>query len=62
MHASGPVQAEKMLSGFQGNIPDVENFKALPPCAVGGFMSNIKDVPNGHASSLAVRAHKTPGA
>jgi len=35
--------------------------RALPPCAVGGFMSNIKVFPNGHASRLAVRAKFNSG-
>ena len=37
-------------------MPKCGKLKAFTPCVVGHFMSNIKDVPNGHASRLAVRA------
>jgi hypothetical protein len=35
--------------------------KALPPCALRRFMSNIKMFPNGHASRLAVSAKHDSG-
>jgi hypothetical protein len=42
-------------------MPQCGKLRAFPPCAVGGFMSNIKMFPNGHASRLAVRAKFNSG-
>ncbi len=42
-------------------MPQCGKLRVLPPCAVGGFMSNIKMFPNGHASRLAVRAKFNSG-
>ena len=42
-------------------MPECGKLRVFPPCAVGGFMSNIKMFPNGHASRLAVRAKFNSG-
>src|SRR5208283_534087 len=54
-------EARRENRGF-GNLRSCGKLKALPPCAFGGFMSNIKVFPMAMLPGWPFAPSKTPGA